>query len=222
MSIQVSEMSKTYQYRKVMKPMLERKRRARINKCLDELKDLMVVTLESEGEHVTRLEKADILELTVAHLQKLKQQRKLAASKGGAMSQAEGFRSGYIHAVNEVSRSLSQLPGVNVNLGTQLMTHLGQRLNQIQPAVQPPTPLTSPLSVHISGATRAHYSVPISPVSSYNGSPNSSACSEQTNISSSRHSLLTTFTGHSPIDATMAASKQAQAAEEEEDVWRPW
>jgi len=51
-------MSKTYQYRKVMKPMLERKRRARINKCLDELKDLMVATLESEGEHVTRLEKA--------------------------------------------------------------------------------------------------------------------------------------------------------------------
>jgi len=34
------EMSKTYQYRKVMKPMLERKRRARINKCLDELKDI--------------------------------------------------------------------------------------------------------------------------------------------------------------------------------------
>lgn len=33
--------SRTYQYRKVMKPMLERKRRARINRCLDELKDLM-------------------------------------------------------------------------------------------------------------------------------------------------------------------------------------
>jgi Helix-loop-helix DNA-binding domain len=33
--------SRTYQYRKIMKPMLERKRRARINRCLDELKDLM-------------------------------------------------------------------------------------------------------------------------------------------------------------------------------------
>ncbi|XP_011197448.2 enhancer of split mgamma protein [Bactrocera dorsalis] len=220
MSIQVSEMSKTYQYRKVMKPMLERKRRARINKCLDELKDLMVVTLESEGEHVTRLEKADILELTVTHLQKLKQQRKAAASKGGAMSQAEGFRSGYIHAVNEVSRSLSQLPDVNVHLGTQLMTHLGQRLNQLQPAVQPPTPINSPLSVHIaSNVSRAHYSVPISPISSYNGSPNSSASSEKLSSSCMSQSLLTTYSGHSPIDAR-TATNVAQA--EEEDVWRPW
>ncbi|XP_054725338.1 enhancer of split mgamma protein [Anastrepha obliqua] len=221
MSIQVSEMSKTYQYRKVMKPMLERKRRARINKCLDELKDLMVVTLESEGEHVTRLEKADILELTVAHLQKLKQQRKTAASKGGAMSQAEGFRSGYIHAVNEVSRSLSQLPGVNVNLGTQLMTHLGQRLNQLQPAVQTPTPITAPLSVHIVNnmAGRAHYSVPISPISSCNGSPNSSVSSEKHSNSSISQSLLTTYSGHSPIDVSIG-SNAAQA--EEEDVWRPW
>ncbi|XP_017473331.1 PREDICTED: enhancer of split mgamma protein [Rhagoletis zephyria] len=219
MSIQVSEMSKTYQYRKVMKPMLERKRRARINKCLDELKDLMVVTLESEGEHVTRLEKADILELTVAHLQKLKQQRKAAASKGGAMSKAEGFRSGYIHAVNEVSRSLSQLPGVNVNLGTQLMTHLGQRLNQLQPAVHAPTPITAPLSVHIAqtaGGRGAHYSVPISPISSYNGSPNSSVSSEKHGQS---QNLLTTYSGHSPIDAT-TGSHAARA--EEEDVWRPW
>ncbi|XP_011191360.1 enhancer of split mgamma protein [Zeugodacus cucurbitae] len=220
MSIQVSEMSKTYQYRKVMKPMLERKRRARINKCLDELKDLMVVTLESEGEHVTRLEKADILELTVSHLQKLKQQRKAAASKGGAMSQAEGFRSGYIHAVNEVSRSLSQLPDVNVHLGTQLMTHLGQRLNQLQPAVQPPTPITAPLSVHIASNTgRTHYSVPISPISSYNGSPNSSASSEKLSSSCMSQSLLTTYTQHSPIDARVATNV-AQA--EEEDVWRPW
>jgi len=65
-------MSRTHQYRKVMKPLLERKRRARINKCLDELKDLMVHALQSEGESITKLEKADVLELTVRHLQKLK------------------------------------------------------------------------------------------------------------------------------------------------------
>ncbi|KAJ9574451.1 hypothetical protein L9F63_008377, partial [Diploptera punctata] len=38
--------SRTVQYKKVTKPLLERKRRARINKCLDELKDLMVGALE--------------------------------------------------------------------------------------------------------------------------------------------------------------------------------
>ncbi|XP_065371810.1 enhancer of split mgamma protein [Calliphora vicina] len=215
MSVQMSEMSKTYQYRKVMKPMLERKRRARINKCLDELKDLMVATLESEGEHVTRLEKADILELTVSHLQKMKQQRKSSSSNGNTtMNQAEGFRSGYIHAVNEVSKSLSELPGVNVSLGTQLMTHLGQRLNQLQPAVKPALPLTSPLSVQIGAPNfRGQYSVPISPVSSYSTSPNSSIGSEK--YASSQ--LLTTCPT-TPIDVTSIDVE----IEDEENVWRPW
>lgn len=33
----------------ITKPLLERKRRARINRCLDELKDLMVDALEVGG-----------------------------------------------------------------------------------------------------------------------------------------------------------------------------
>ncbi len=60
-----------------MKPLLERKRRARINKCLDELKDIMTVALQAQGENVSKLEKADILELTVRHLQKLQQSQRL-------------------------------------------------------------------------------------------------------------------------------------------------
>ena len=64
-------MSRTHQYRKVMKPLLERKRRARINKCLDELKELMVHALQHEGESISKLEKADVLELTVRWLHNL-------------------------------------------------------------------------------------------------------------------------------------------------------
>merc|ERR1712107_635136 len=71
-------MSKTDQYRKVMKPLIERKRRARINSCLDELKDLMVFALQAEGESISKLEKADVLELTVNHLRKLKRQQMLS------------------------------------------------------------------------------------------------------------------------------------------------
>jgi len=56
-----------------MKPLLERKRRARINKCLDELKDLMTSSLQDKGENLSKLEKADILELTVQHLHKMRQ-----------------------------------------------------------------------------------------------------------------------------------------------------
>ena len=70
-------MSRTHKYRKFMKPLLERKRRARINSYLDELKDLMVEALQAEGETITKLEKADVLELTLRHLQKLRRQQLL-------------------------------------------------------------------------------------------------------------------------------------------------
>lgn len=46
MSADPAPLSKTAKYKKITKPLLERKRRARINRCLDELKDLMVGALE--------------------------------------------------------------------------------------------------------------------------------------------------------------------------------
>lgn len=49
-----SPLSKTYQYRKIMKPMLERKRRARINRCLDELKELITGALQNVSKVQSR------------------------------------------------------------------------------------------------------------------------------------------------------------------------
>lgn len=249
-TIGLSETSKTYQYRKVMKPMLERKRRARINKCLDELKDLMVATLESEGEHVTRLEKADILELTVTHLHKIKQQRRLLATAANAngggrrqsMTQAEGFRSGYIHAVNEVSRTLSELPTVNENLGTKLMTHLGQRLNQLQPPVQPPLPITSPLSVHISSGGSGSITSPLSTASSNISNGHQHHQQKQPTsaplllAASSNSSLLTTCNPSAKSCGSVRRNSMTHRVkvherrsqiepghkQEAENVWRPW
>ena len=68
-------MTKTQTYRAVVKPLIEKKRRARINSCLNELKDLMLFALQTEAESISKLEKADILELTVNHLRKLKRQQ---------------------------------------------------------------------------------------------------------------------------------------------------
>lgn len=130
--IMVMEMSKTYQYRKVMKPLLERKRRARINKCLDDLKDLMVECLTQEGEHVTRLEKADILELTVEHMRKLKQRGALTLAKNQTAHQLESFRSGYVHAADQISQVLAATPGMNVDVGSKVMRFLADQLIQMQ------------------------------------------------------------------------------------------
>ena len=75
-----------------MKPLLERKRRARINKCLDELKDIMTVALQAQGENVSKLEKADILELTVRHLHKLQASQRLFLSPNSQVEEAQRFQ----------------------------------------------------------------------------------------------------------------------------------
>lgn len=154
--------SRTYQYRKVMKPMLERKRRARINRCLDELKELMVTALQSEGENVSKLEKADILELTVRHLHKLRRQQRLAHAN--PVIHEDRFRAGFTHAANEVSRVLASIPGVDITLGTKLMTHLGMSLNNMDKS--------KPLSIQ---TQQTMFSTPpISPTSSLSSGYSSS------------------------------------------------
>lgn len=118
-------MSKTQHYRKVTKPLLERKRRARMNLYLDELKDLIVETMEEKGEHITKLEKADILEMTVTFLKG----RNDAASAESTKS--EKFRAGYTQAAYEVSRVFASIPGIDVKFGTNLMKHLGYKLKEV-------------------------------------------------------------------------------------------
>merc|ERR1712083_1281627 len=132
-------MSRTDQYRKVMKPLIERKRRARINACLDELKDLMVFAMQSEGESISKLEKADVLELTVKHLRKLKRQQMLSLNPALDMDR---FHAGYTTCATEVSRTLAST-GVDISIGSRLMGHLGNKLNTIE------NNRYSPLSVRV-------------------------------------------------------------------------
>merc|ERR1712012_672088 len=145
-------MSRTYQYRKVMKPLLERKRRARINNCLDELKDLMVFALQSEGESISKLEKADVLELTVKHLKKLKRQQMLAVNPG---LELDRYRAGYTTCATEVSRCLAST-GVDISIGSRLMSHLGNKLNTIESSRH------SPLTVSVPAPVSTSISSPVS------------------------------------------------------------
>merc|ERR1712198_147370 len=121
-------MSRTNQYRKIVKPLLERKRRARINACLDELKDIMVFALQTEGESISKLEKADVLELTVNHLRKLKRQQMLSLNPALDLDR---FHAGFTTCATEVSHSLAS-SGVDISIGSRLMGHLGHKLNTIE------------------------------------------------------------------------------------------
>ena len=132
-------MSITHQYRKVMKPMLERKRRARINNCLDELKDLMVGALQTEGESITKLEKADVLELTVRHLRKLKAHGALGLTP--TTTYVERYRAGYSLCATEVSKFVtSGAAGVEVPVAARLLHHLSLSVRGLDSGPRPLSP----------------------------------------------------------------------------------
>ncbi|KAK9876957.1 hypothetical protein WA026_015991 [Henosepilachna vigintioctopunctata] len=67
--------------RKIRKPLMEKKRRARINDSLETLKQILLDsktllkegTSRKNGQRTAKLEKADILEMTVRYLQHLHQ-----------------------------------------------------------------------------------------------------------------------------------------------------
>ncbi|SPP89588.1 enhancer of split mdelta protein [Drosophila guanche] len=136
-------MTKTQHYRKVTKPLLERKRRARMNLYLDELKDLIADTMDAQGDQVSKLEKADILELTVNYL-KTQQQLRLASpgsspacspsssSSCSAQVNFDKFRAGYTQAAYEVSHIFSTVPGLDLKFGTRLMKQLGHQLKDLK------------------------------------------------------------------------------------------
>ena len=128
-------MSRTHQYRKVMKPLLERKRRARINKCLDELKDLMVYSLGVDGDSGSKLEKADILEVTVQYLRKLKQTDCLALTPN--LTYSTRFRQGFNSCTAQVATFLQQPDsGVQPHAAKRILSRL-QRCQRMNASLRP-------------------------------------------------------------------------------------
>ena len=135
-----------------MKPLLERKRRARINKCLDELKEIMTAALTSQGENVSKLEKADILELTVSHLNKMHQARRLMVSTNrNPLEEIHRFQAGYSSCAQEAASFLLSTPGVDVRVSQKLMSHLSTNsmasrtpFGPIQSPIPPPFSMTPP------------------------------------------------------------------------------
>ena len=148
-----------------MKPLLERKRRARINKCLDELKDIMTVALQAQGENVSKLEKADILELTVRHLHKLSASQRLLLTsppqQRNPLEEVQRFQAGYSSCAQEAASFLLTSPGVDVTVSQRLLSHLSSNLSNpvmaaaaastaqsaapVKPASSSPTSTTSGL-----------------------------------------------------------------------------
>ncbi|KAJ8257675.1 hypothetical protein GJAV_G00188480, partial [Gymnothorax javanicus] len=78
--------------KKVSKPLMEKKRRARINRCLDQLKTLLE-NYYANNIRKRKLEKADILELTVKHLRNLQKSQHGPPVNATCAEYQAGYRS---------------------------------------------------------------------------------------------------------------------------------
>ncbi|XP_061591001.1 transcription factor HES-2-like [Cololabis saira] len=84
--------------RKTMKPLMEKRRRARINESLNHLKNLILPLTGRDKTHYSKLEKADILEMTVRFLSDIPTMNTKDA--------ADSYRDGYKACLQRVSAAL--------------------------------------------------------------------------------------------------------------------
>ncbi|XP_075145350.1 enhancer of split m3, helix-loop-helix [Haematobia irritans] len=224
----VMEMSKTYQYRKVMKPLLERKRRARINKCLDDLKDLMVECLTQEGEHVTRLEKADILELTVEHMRKLKQRGNLAVRSSTLNAHVESFRSGYVHAADQISQVLLQ-QYFDDDVRSKLMKFMSTRLLDMQHNLGLQNTMGGPIVPEASACTSTPPTAMQSDHTRTLMDETYLAHLHRANSSHNRiidskdsNDMIDIITVDNSMDSSASSALSVSSSNSDNSVWRPW
>ncbi|ELW48226.1 Hairy/enhancer-of-split related with YRPW motif-like protein [Tupaia chinensis] len=129
------------QARKKRRGIIEKRRRDRINSSLSELRRLVPTAFEKQGS--SKLEKAEVLQLTVDHL-------KMLHATGGtglfdARALAVDFRSiGFRECLTEVIRYLGVLEGPSNRadpVRIRLLSHLNSYAAEMEPSPSPAGPL---------------------------------------------------------------------------------
>ncbi|XP_051887791.1 transcription factor HES-5-like [Pristis pectinata] len=104
---------------KLMKPIIEKKRRDRINSSIAHLKALLGEEFQN-GEPNMKMEKADILEMTVNYL-KLHSQRMFTVTYNKSLTQ--NFKEGYSRCLQEIQR-FTFAPESKTDVQNKLVKHL--------------------------------------------------------------------------------------------------
>ncbi|KAL5015443.1 hypothetical protein ScPMuIL_009713 [Solemya velum] len=112
------------------KPLMEKRRRARINDCLSQLKTLVLQAMKKDTNQYSKLEKADILEMTVKHLKTVQRHHGSASASSDPLVMSN-YRAGFNECLNEVSRFLRSGEHVNSGVKEQMMTHLANCVNRV-------------------------------------------------------------------------------------------
>ncbi|NXT28544.1 HES6 protein, partial [Syrrhaptes paradoxus] len=208
--------------RKLRKPLIERKRRERINNCLDQLKETVVGAFHLDQ---SKLEKADILEMTVKHLQNIQSSKLMADSKVGLEAQ-QRYSTGYIQCMHEVHNLLLTCEWMDKTLGARLLNHLLKSLprsgeDTCKAALRSSSPSQQPLLT------------PKSPLSSKGSTRGTNPPQERFYPAGSKQALKNSFQLPSPsVFSQVDAAPPRQVLQPNFshnnprvgslDMWRPW
>ncbi|XP_054160031.1 transcription factor HES-1-like [Oppia nitens] len=232
--------------KRMSKPMMEKRRRARINQCLMQLKEMVIDSGKQNLQNSkSKLEKADILELTVKYVQQLHQQ-KLTDRKENTSSQQQqqstqsmlrDFVAGFAECAKQVEEFVCHTPAVDPIVFTSLNSHLNQCMTSFDSTADdtvnysvirhtrqccPPSPAPSNVSsasssssTGISSTSGPHQSM----LDAMQLSPVSSAADEDMplNLSSSNR-----YHHHPMIDEHNFPHHLMHGQILDDSVWRPW
>lgn len=116
--------------RKFAKTCVEKKRRDRINKCLDELKEIMSQT--DDKARYQKMEKAEILEMAVNYM-------RMSMSAGGKLNAVPPSNDVYAIAYNQLladfTHSLACMPGLRDDFKAQVLSQMSAQILRNKMAV---------------------------------------------------------------------------------------
>eukprot|EP00058_Branchiostoma_floridae_P028475 XP_002613966.1 hypothetical protein BRAFLDRAFT_116863 [Branchiostoma floridae] len=124
--------------RKSSKPIMEKRRRARINESLNQLKTLILDALKKDSSRQNKLEKADILEMAVRYLRDI-QRHQLTVSASTDPGTHARYRAGFNHCTAEVSRFTE---GMDPPVRQRLLSHLAGLCQTVEDVEGDPGPST--------------------------------------------------------------------------------
>ncbi|XP_068760288.1 transcription factor HES-1-like [Montipora capricornis] len=191
--------------RKAKKPLMEKMRRARINDSLNELKSLILEALNKDASRYSKMEKADVLEMTVQYLKELKRREHILQDPN-SYSLTE-CRASFVQCASDITRKMTSSESTD-KLRASSLAQLAFRCqgNTTNTAVRP-------LSLYKRDTLQYTRSLP--PVIILSPYPRT--------LTRDTKSVSPNSTGMTQNAAmTLPRGQKVQASSESPPVWRPW
>ncbi|KAL9845336.1 transcription cofactor HES-6-like isoform 2-T2 [Geothlypis trichas] len=200
--------------RRTRKPLVEKKRRARINESLRELRLLL-----ADSEFQAKLENAEVLERTVRRVRAVLERR----GRGGGrrlLEASERFAAGYIQCMHEVHTFVSSCPGIDATTAAELLNHLLESMPLSEGGC--PDSITDVVAEPALGPWPAAEALPL-PAAARPGPALGAPSEEPGSGSCSDSDEAEAGPGQTPSDGLDASQTQGlPSAGSPKAMWRPW